>query len=338
MIEIMKKIGERAKFGVFLHPKILSQGFEKIKTVVNAAEKLGYDSVWVGDHLSRHLGDYRLECWTVLSTFAVITKKIRFGSLTLSNQFRNPAVLAKMVATLDVISNGRLEFGIGTGWHKREHQAYGLQFPKAKKRVEMLEETIEIMEKIWTQEKASFNGHYYKIKDAMCTPKPVQQPHPPITIGGGGTNLLKVVAKYADRWDTHGSLKHYRKKIQILKDKCEKIGRDFNQIEKSHFSEMVEVYEDYESFLNNLKERHKREMNRDVKDLYQRRVIPVSFEQWFTEIKDRSLMGTPEQIISQIQKYRSLGVSYFILRFVDPIGKRSDLEVFLNKVVKKFRC
>lgn len=326
---------KRVKFGVFLHPKVVSKGWEEVKRVARESERLGYDSLWLGDHLARRAGDYRLECWTALSALAVLTKRIRFGPLTLCNQFRHPSVLAKMAATLDVISGGRLEFGIGSGWHEGEHSAYGLPFPKSKVRAEMLREAVEIIRRMWIKEKPSFEGKHYQIRDAICEPKPLQKPHPSITIGGGGKHLLKVVAKHADRWDSHGSLDDYRQKLQVLRSYCSEIGRDFDTIEKSHFSESVEIYNDEEELIHNMEKRYERELKRDIKDLYQKRALPTNFDDWVKEIRARSFLGTPEQIVSKMHRYIDLGVSYFMLRFLQPLGKRSELKIFAQEVMNK---
>ena len=150
------------------------------------------------------------------------------------NSFRNPALLAKMAATLDVVSNGRLELGIGAGVQKDEHVAYGMPFPAPRERIARLKESVEIIKKLWTEEKASYEGKYYRVDEAVCEPKPLQKPHPPITIGGSGEKLtLKVAAQHADRFDW-GTLPFevYKHKLEVLGGHCKSVGRDVREIEK----------------------------------------------------------------------------------------------------------
>lgn len=327
--EIMKRV----RLGVFLHAGAVSKGWEKVKRLARESERLGYHSLWLGDHLAKGTGEYRLECWTVLSALSALTEKIRLGPLVLSSQFRYPSVLAKMAATLDVIAGGRLEFGIGAGWHEGEHLAYGIPFPKPVIRVEMLSEAVEIIKRMWTEEKPSFKGKHYRIKDALCEPKPLQKPHPPMTIGGGRKHLLKVVAKHADRWDSHGSIDDYRRKLRILQKYCSEIGRDFDTIEKSHFSYLVSIYNDEEELLHDMKKLYERELKRDVKDIYQKRVVPTTFKDWFKDVRERSFLGTPEQCVTRIRRHIDLGVTYFMLRFLEPLGKRNGLKIFAQEVM-----
>ncbi len=232
----------KVNFSVFLPfyafelgEKDASPLFDHVRDAVLECERLGYHSVWLDDHLifgKRPL----LECCTTLAALSSLTTRIRLGSMVLCSSFRNPALLAKMAATLDVISGGRLEFGIGAGVQKEEHIAYGIPFPEAKIRIKRLEEAVGIIKKMWTEEKASYKGKYYEITEAVCEPKPVQKPHPPITIGGGGENLtLKVTAQYADRYDFGylPSLELYKHKLEVLENHCSAVGRDPREIERS---------------------------------------------------------------------------------------------------------
>jgi len=203
-----------------------SSDWDEFKAAVIDCERLGYDSVWFADHFTT--GGFRFECWTILSSISQITNNMRLGTLVLCNNFRNPALLAKMGATLDVISKGRLDLGIGAGWHKDEHEAYGFgPFPPPSVRVERLRESVEIIKKMWTEDKASYKWKHYITKEAICEPKPVQKPHPPILIGGGGERLtLKVVAACADMWNYMGSVENYKHKLSVLEKHCKQIGRD----------------------------------------------------------------------------------------------------------------
>jgi F420-dependent oxidoreductase-like protein len=232
----------KIKFGVFL--PFYAFKFEKtnppshfnhVRTIVLECEQLGYDSVWLDDHLMFRKQPI-LECWTTIAALSPITTKIRLGTMVLCNSFRNPALLAKMTATLDVISNGRLELGIGAGVQKDEHVAYGVPFSEPRDRIGKMNEAVEIIKKLWTEEKASYQGKYYRINEAVCEPKPLQKPHPPITIGGTGEKLtLKVTAQHADRfdWGHIPSLELYKHKLDVLESHCKATGRNFEEIEKS---------------------------------------------------------------------------------------------------------
>jgi len=230
----------KLKFGVFLpfyafQAKTPNEQFSLLKNIVLESEHLGYDSVWLDDHLMYNNWPI-LETWTTLSALSSLTSRIRLGTMVSCNQHRNPALLAKTAATLDVLSNGRLEFGIGAGVQEAEHIAYGFGFPDLSVRMECLGEALEVITGLWTQEKASYQGTHYFLKDAVCEPKPLQKPHPPITVGGSGEKLtLKVTAKYADRfdWGFLASLDLYKRKLEVLENHCLTIGRDFSEIEKS---------------------------------------------------------------------------------------------------------
>ena len=230
----------KLKFGVFLpfyafQAKTPNEQFETLKTIVLECERLGYDSVWLDDHLMYNNWSI-LESWTTLSALSSLTSKIRLGTMVSCNQHRNPALLAKTAATLDVLSNGRLEFGIGAGVQEAEHMAYGFGFPKLSVRVERLGEALEVIKRLWTQEKTTYQGKHYSLKDAVCEPKPLQKPHPPITVGGSEEkNTLKVTAKYADRfdWGYLPSVEVYKRKLEVLENHCKAVGRDFGEIERS---------------------------------------------------------------------------------------------------------
>jgi F420-dependent oxidoreductase-like protein len=212
-----------------------SSHFDCVRTLVLECEQLGYDAVWLDDHLMFGKNPV-LECWTTIAALSSITAKIRLGTMVLCNSFRNPALLAKMAATFDVISNGRLEFGIGAGVQKYEHIAYGVPFPKAHERIGRMKEAVEIIKKLWTEQKASYEGKYYRINEAVCEPKPFQKPHPPITIGGSGEKLtLKVAAQHANRCDLGyiQSLELYKHKLDVLESHCKAVGRNPQEIEKS---------------------------------------------------------------------------------------------------------
>ena len=313
---------DKIKFGVFLPFYVFrteksSQLFNLLQDVVLECERLGYYSVWLDDHLMLNKMPI-LECWTTLSAISTVTETIRLGTMVTCNSFRNPALLAKMATTLDNTSNGRLELGIGAGVQKNEHEAYGFPFPSSKARIERLNEAVEIIKKLWTEEKASYSGKHYRIRDAVCEPKPVQKPHPPIIIGGGGEKLtLKVTARHADRydWGYLPSLEQYKRKLKVLEKHCEAVGRSFDDIEKSCWlAGQIFIGE------------NKKEL--EEKALQQ---LPegVSLEDFMRT----NFVGTPEDCIHQLRQYMNLGVTQFMLFFGDLPDLRG-LKIFSEKVVR----
>jgi F420-dependent oxidoreductase-like protein len=314
----------KIKFGVFLsfyavrNQKNASQLFKRLQAVVLECERLGYYSAWLDDHLMLEKMPI-LECWTTLSALSSATKKIRLGTMVTCNSFRNPALLAKMAATVDNISNGRLELGIGAGVQKNEHNAYGFSFPSSKARIERLNEAVEIIKKLWTEEKASYNGKHYTIRDAVCEPKPVQKPHPPITIGGGGEKLtLKVTARHADRydWGYIPSVEEYKRKLKILEKHCDTLGRNFNDIERSCWpAGQIFIGED------------RKELKKRILQLIPKGISLKDFMQ-------TSFVGTPEEFIKQLRQYMNLGVTHFMLFFGD-LPDLNGLRFFAENVVQK---
>ena len=174
------------------------------------------------------------ECLALMAGLAAKTEKIRIGTLVMCNSYRNPALLAKTLTTIDHISGGRLEIGYGAGWMDKEYKAYGYEFPSMGTRLKMFEEGLHIMKLMFTEKRATFKGRHYQIEEAICNPKPVQQPHPPITIGGSGEKImLKLVAKFADRWNCPAGYESFEHKFNVLKQHCKDVGRDVNTIDIS---------------------------------------------------------------------------------------------------------
>jgi F420-dependent oxidoreductase-like protein len=200
-------------------------------------DTLGYDTAWVFDHFLPIFSDPTgpcLEAWTALSALAMATKNVRLGVMVTGNTYRHPAVLAKMATTVDIVSGGRLILGIGAGWFEQEHQEYGIPFHTTGGRLRRLEEALEMIKRLWTDERASFKGRYHELRNASFNPKPLQQPHPPIMIGASGENMaLGVVARHAQMWNSFGTPDVFRHKVERLKDHCERAGRDVATIEKS---------------------------------------------------------------------------------------------------------
>ncbi len=264
------------------------------------AEVLGFDSIWVYDHfhnVPKPAHEAVFECWTVMAAISQRTSRIRLGQMVGCNLYRPPALLAKITSTLDVISGGRLDWGVGAGWYENECRGYGYEFPVPKDRIAMLKETVEIVKSMWTQPETTYTGKYYQTVRGNCDPKPMQQPHPPIWIGGGGEQLtLRVVAQYADYSNFGGTADEFARKREILKGHCAKVGRDEDEIRKTWSPEILI-----------------RDTEQELKDLQSRSTRGESFETW----RASNLIGTPDQVGERIQKYIDLGCSGFIPWCVD---------------------
>ncbi len=260
-----------------------------------------------------------LEPWTTLSALSQITNKIRLGTMVTCNAHRNPALLAKTAATLDNLSKGRLELGIGAGIQEQEHTSYGFDFPKPSVRIEQLGEALEVITLLWTKKKATYQGKYYSLKDAVCEPKPIQTPHLPITVGGSGEkHALRVTAKYADRfdWGFLPSLDEYKHKLGVLKNHCKSVGRDFGEIEKSCWpSGQILVAKDPD------------ELSQKIAKF---KPSNIGLE----EFKKSTLAVTPRECQEHLQVYMDLDVSYFMLYFAD-LPSLEGLKLFAKAVINK---
>src|SRR5947209_14632140 len=198
-------------------------------------ERLGYESAWLCDHLvqpSRPEGPY-FEAWSLLAGLAARTDKIRVGILVTSNTFRYPQVVAKMAVTVDHISNGRLEIGLGAGWYQPEHTMFGIDFPETKELVGRFHEAVQVVDLLTREDTSSFHGSYYRLKEARSRPGSVQKPRPPLVLGAFGPRMLKIVARYADTWNAFGTPEEMRERNQLLDHYCREIGRDPETLDRS---------------------------------------------------------------------------------------------------------
>jgi F420-dependent oxidoreductase-like protein len=225
------------RFGVKTAPQHTT--YEDMLRVWREADTLPiFEHAWDFDHFYPLGADPTgpcLEAWTLLAAFAAQTERIRVGVMVTGNTYRHPAVLANMGATVDIISHGRLDFGIGAGWNEMEHTAYGIPLYAPGERIRRLGEACEVIRRLWTEETANFDGRYYQLKNARCEPKPVQKPYPPFVIGGSGEQLtLRIVAQYASVWNfAGGSVEQFQHKSHVLDEHCAAIGRDPATIERS---------------------------------------------------------------------------------------------------------
>jgi len=312
------------EFGAFISPERPS--YRDILDDVQHCEALGYHSAWTSDHvigMYQNPGDPRFECWTTMAALATNTSTIRLGQLVLCNPFRQPSLLAKMGATLDAISGGRLILGLGTGWHEGEFSAYGYPYEAAAARVRRLDEAAQIIKKMWTEEAPSFNGRYYSIEDAFCSPKPVQKPHPPLMLAGSGEQLtLKTVAKHADisnfaAW--MGSPSDFEHKAEVLLRHCVRAGRDFDDIQLS--------WANY-TLISKTKGSAEVSLDKYTQNMQARYGSAAG-------VRRPSLCGTPDDIIEQIQAYIDAGVTLFIHRFMGDDFKE-ETRLFAGEVIPSF--
>src|SRR5689334_7274604 len=220
-----------------VHIKDPVEAYETMTSVAQTADEVGFTSAWLIDHfhtIPQPSQEVTFECWMSTAALARDTKNIRIGQMVACNGYRNPALLAKMASTVDVLSHGRLNFGIGAGWYEHEYRAYGYEYPDAPTRLRYLREAVQGILAMWTQEEAHFEGKYYQVRGAINRPKGVQQPHIPLLIAGGGEKVtLKLVAQYGDACNVAGDLATLEHKLAVLKEHCETVGRDYNSIHRT---------------------------------------------------------------------------------------------------------
>ncbi|MHA1937737.1 MAG: TIGR03560 family F420-dependent LLM class oxidoreductase [Candidatus Thorarchaeota archaeon] len=288
------------------------------------AERLGYSSVWTCDHFFKDLDSVTvnsLEAWTLLTALAVRNRKMKLGVLATCNSYRPPPLLAKIAATLDMISNGRLILGIGSGWKQVEYEAYGYRFPSLRERFGRLEEALQVIIKLWTEDRATFQGKYYKLNDAVFAPKPVQKPYPPILIGGHGENrTLKLVAKYGNMsnfspWGTE----RLERLLKALKSHCADEGRDYDDITKTFLGYCLIT--DDEGEIRTFNEKRAQEQRITVDEYLEKQSgLPGAWA------------GSVEEITTQFQHLASMGFSHFQVLF--PYKReRETSELFADKVI-----
>jgi F420-dependent oxidoreductase-like protein len=221
-------------FGIKTAPQHTT--YEAMLNIWKQADALPvFEHAWLFDHFAPIFGDLDgpcLEGWTLLAALAAQTKRIRLGLMVTGNTYRHPAILANTAATVDIIANGRLDFGIGAGWNEYEHNSMGIPLYPPGQRIRRLDEACTIIKQLFTQHLTTFDGRYYQLKEARCEPKPLQKPHPPFVIGGSGEKLtLRVVTKHADVWNfVRGSAEEFKHKGDILHNHCQTVGRDPNEI------------------------------------------------------------------------------------------------------------
>ncbi len=277
--------------------------------IARHAEATGWDGIWYADHFMPNAEDTSTpwpECWTTLAALAVAVPRVRLGSLVAGNTYRHPAVLAKMAATIDHISGGRLVLGLGAGWQENEHRQYGIPFHTLGGRLRRLDEACAVIRSLFENDKSDFDGRYYQLENASLEPKPVQQPLP-LLIGGGGEKVtLRIAARWADEWNVWGTPDTLRHKIEVLKQHCQDLKRDPASIRKSAQALLF--------------------MSDDPEWLEKRRQAPGGMA---------TLIGTPAEIREQMAAYEAAGVDEFILpdfTLGQGDAKKAKMDTFIREV------
>ncbi len=274
--------------------------FDSTLQVAQTCEAAGLDSVWFADHFmwrSEEEPDKErptLECFVTLAALAAATERVRLGALVVGVPYRNPALLAKMHATLDIVSHGRSIIGLGAGWHKLEFDSYGWPFGTVKERMEKLEDAVQIIHKMMTERPASYSGKHYSIHEALNDPLPVQKSRPPIMIGGGGEQqTLRMVAQYADYCNVFGDPAGVQHKFEVLRQHCERVGRPYDEVIRSNHTGILIAC--------------------DEQELARKREAYPEFN---------GLIGTPDTVIARMREYAAVGSQYVTFSMPDA----ADLE------------
>jgi alkanesulfonate monooxygenase SsuD/methylene tetrahydromethanopterin reductase-like flavin-dependent oxidoreductase (luciferase family) len=280
-----------------------------------AAEDLGFDGLAVPDHIMAGAGP-TTEGFSTLAGLAGVTEDAYLYPKTFNDQLRHGPLLAKALAQLDHVADGRLKVGLGAGWKQDEAEAFGYDWPDAPERLRRLEETIEVCERLWTGSDVDYGGDFYDLDGADGRPHPVQDPYPPIMVGGGGEQFtLRITAKHADTWNYWGDLEMLRGKLDVLREHCGTYGTDFDAIEKSWFARCVI-----------------RETETEVEELLD--AVP-RFRPENLDDEEFHLVGTPEEIATDLDRYREAGFEEVVLEFVD-FPDTTGAELFADEVMPEF--
>jgi F420-dependent oxidoreductase-like protein len=297
--------------------------YEAMTAVAKTADTLpAIDSIWVFDHfltVPDIAVETTFECWTITAGLARDTQRVRVGQMVTCNSYRNPALLAKIASTVDAMSHGRLNFGLGAGWYEAEYKAFGYEFPDVKVRMGMFREACEVITRMWTQDHPSFEGKYYRIADAINQPQGVQKPYPSFWIGGGGEQVtLKLVAKYGNACNTMGDPDHLRHKFAVLRQHCETLGRPYDEIIRSSNMNVVLVKPgaDPEKATEQI-----------------RKPRGLSLE----DLKRSAMVGTPEEIAAEVRSKVEAGVNYVIFYVVGVAYDHEPLHLLAEQVLPRIQ-
>ncbi|MCZ6656840.1 MAG: LLM class F420-dependent oxidoreductase [Gammaproteobacteria bacterium] len=272
------------KFSFWPNP---AQKYEEVLELAKHVEQTGWDGFWYADHFMPNAPDTSTpwpEAWTTLTAIGATVPRIRVGTLVSGNTYRHPAVLAKMVATLDHITGGRAVLGLGSGWQENEHDHYGIPFYTTRERLDRLDEACQIIKSLYTNTKTDFDGHFYQLKDASLEPKPVQHPLPLLIGGGGEKRTLRITAEHANEWNVWGDVAILRQKMEVLDQHCADVGRDPKEIQRTAVA-LLFMSED-NAFLEQMRN---------------------------AELQQPALIGTVEEIREIVEEYEAIGVDELIV-------------------------
>src|SRR5713226_4283755 len=277
-----------------------SEAYETMTRVAQEADALGYHSIWLYDHfhtVPTPTQEITFECWTSTAALARDTRRVRLGQMVTCNSYRNPALLAKMASTVDALSHGRLDFGIGAGWYEEEYRAYGYPYPETRERLQRLREAIQVILAMWTQDEASFEGTYYQVRGAINQPKGVQKPHIPLLIGGEGEKVtLTLVAQYGDACNIGGGIANIKHKMAVLKQHCADLGPDYNSMRRTTLADDCASAATEEQAIAKLTPARRDDLE---------------------SLRQTELIGTPAMIRQRLAEFEEAGVQEIIIRFVD---------------------
>jgi F420-dependent oxidoreductase-like protein len=310
------------RFGLFT--SLGNQTWPGVLDLWRNAEATGWDIACVADHFMPNTPEREgatLEAWSTLSALAALVPRLRVGTIVLGNTYRHPAVVAKMAAQVDIISDGRLLLGLGAGWQQNEHEAYGIPFYTMRERLERLDEACQVVKALWTERRSDFKGRHYQLSDAPLEPKPVQRPHPELMIGGGGERVtLRIAAKHADHWNVWGGPEILTRKGKVLDEHCAAVGRDPRTIVRS--ANLALAITDSAADVDRLVDTVATRMGRHVDDA-----------------RDTCLAGPPSAIRDKLRALQAAGVGViFIPSFFRPIAEvRRDLDRFIAEIAPEFR-
>ncbi len=305
------------RFGLQLETYTPENGgnpFDRMRAVARLAENVGFASIWYEDHLMFRAPDRpggsvpQMECLTTLAALAAATERMEIGMLVLGVPYRNPALVAKMLATLDVISHGRVIAGLGAGWHEEEFTAYGYPFPTVRERMEGLEEAVQIIDRMLRArpaDAASFAGAQYAIADALNDPPPIRTPRPPILIGGNGERrTLRLVAQYADMCNVYGTMEEVTRRFAVLRQHCAEVGRPYESITRTMNHWTLTAWEDMHAA--------------------KRARYPKA-----------GTIHSPDETIAVLKRYEEAGVEYAIVKLLDA-GEMEPVRLFAETVLPAF--
>jgi F420-dependent oxidoreductase-like protein len=291
------------------------EAYQRLTEVAQAADELGFHTLYVPDHLHTipPSQEMMFEAWSVITGLARDTERVRLGQLVTSNSYRNPALQAKIASTVDVISNGRLTFGIGSGWYEADYLGYGYDFGTAGDRLRRLDEAVQVIRAFWTEEAVTFDGKFYRASGGINQPKGIQQPHIPLLIAGGGEKVtLRIAAEYADACNIIDSPEVLEHKYDVLRKHCADVGREYQSVRRTATTAYVLGSTDEEA---------------------RAKVRPGAEFAFPGELASYGLIGTTATVHERIAAYERAGVQELVVSFEDPLDV-GELQRFAAEFMK----